>query len=117
MKKGDTPETLDMAVREIIRHIKAIKEIEKTIDEAWGVRLTTGYIPSITYDAVGEVHVRRGIEALETAFGQEAKHEYGMMMQKVLRHNGVRFIQYADEKTKVFVKAGKEPPKVMIVEE
>ena len=36
---------------------------------------------------------------------------------KELRHNGIRFVQYADEKTRVFVKAGKEPPKVVIVDE
>ena len=117
-KMNDRPETLEAALKEVIRHVRAINELEQEIDGTWGVRLVTSMIPGYIGDnSRGEINVRRGIEEIEKAFGKEAKLDPYIVRLKELRHNGIRFVQYADDKTKVFVKAGKEPPKVVIVEE
>lgn len=115
--KNPTPDTLEGALKELIRHIRAIDELEKTIDENWGVRLVAGFIPGIVGDNRGEVNVRRGIEEVEKALGREAKPSDYSRYTKELRHNGIKFIQYADDRTKTFVKAGCNPPKVVIVED
>ena len=115
MKCG-TPETLQDALKEVIRHIRAISDLQEKIDAEWGVRLTTGFIPSIR-DAKGEINIRRGMEEVEKALGKESRFSEYSRYTKELRYNGVQFIQYADDKTKVFVKAGCQPPKVVIVED
>lgn len=118
MGKQSTPNTLDEAVKELVSRIRAIENLQNTIDEKWGVLL---HVSNIYYsqwsETKGEVIVRRGIEELEKAFGKEAKSESCFRDVKKLRHYGVEFTQYADDKTKTFVKAGKKPPKVVIVED
>ena len=117
-KINNRPETLEAALKEVIRHVRAINELEKAIDETWGVKLVVGSIPGYIGDnASGDINVRRGIEEIEKALGKEAKIGSCIVQMKELRHNGIRFVQYADEKTRVFVKAWKEPPKVVIVDE
>lgn len=118
MKNGNL-ETLEEAVKEMIRHIRILNGLEHDINERWGVKLACGMIPSNIDHAQGEVVVKRGIEELEKVFGKEAKSDDlgSFYRMKELRHNGVRFVQYADDKTKTFVKAFKEPPKVRIVED
>lgn len=115
--KNPTPETLEGALKELIRHVRAINDLEKMIDDTWGVRLVAGFIPGMGGDNKGEVNVRRGIEEIEKALGREAKPSQYFRYTKELRHNGIQFIQYADDRTKTFVKAGGQPPKVVIVEE
>ncbi len=115
--RNPTPDTLEGALKELIRHIRAINDLEKTIDENWGVRLVAGFIPGLAGDNRGEVNVRRGIEEVEKALGREAKPSDYSRYTKELRHNGVNFIQYADDRTKTFVKAGCKPPKVVFVED
>lgn len=112
--KLDTPEA---ALKELIRLIRNIGDLENMIDEKWGVRLIAGFIPGYVGDNKGEVNVRRGIEVIEKALGREARPSDYSRYTKELRHNGIKFIQYADDKTKTFVKAGGYPPKVRIVEE
>ena len=117
-KINNRPETLEAALKEVIRHVRSINELEQAIDEAWGVKLVTGSIPGYIGDNTrGEINVRRGIEEIEKVLGKEAKQDSCIVRMKELRHNGIRFVQYADSKTKVFVKAGKEPPMVVIVDE
>lgn len=115
--KENMPTTLENELKELMRLIREINKIEKRIDDTWGVRLVAGYIPGIIGDAKGEVNVRRGIEEIEKALGKEAKTESYFPNTKLLRFYGIDFRQYADDKTKTFVKAGKEPPKVQIVED
>lgn len=115
--KNEKPETLETALKELIRHIRDINELENLIDEKWGVRLIAGFIPGCVGDNKGEVNVRRGIEVIEKALGREARPSNYSRYTKELRHNGIKFIQYADDKTKTFIKAGGHPPKVRIVEE
>jgi hypothetical protein len=109
--------TLEEALKELMRLIRKINSLEKQIDDTWGVRLVAGYIPGMVGDEKGEVNVRRGIEEIEKALGKEAKIEPYFPNTKKLRVYGVEFRQYADDKTKTFVKAGKEAPKVRIVED
>lgn len=111
------PETLESALKELMRHVREINRIEKHIDDTYGVRMIAGYIPGMIDDATGEVNVRRGMEEVERALGKEAKIEPYFPNTKVLRHYGITFRQYADDKTKTFVKAFGEPPKVKIVED
>lgn len=109
--------TLEEALKELMRLIRQINSLEKQIDDTWGVRLVAGYIPGMIGDAKGEVNVRRGIEEIEKALNKEAKTENWLHNVKTLRYQGIEYRQYADDKTKTFVKAGKEPPKVRIVED
>jgi len=115
--KSENLETLECALKELMRHIRIIADLEKEIDEKWGVRLVTGYIPSNIDNAKGEINVRRGIEAVGEALGGEIRLSDYSRYTKELRHHGIQFRQYADDRTKTFVKAGCEPPKVRIVEE
>ena len=59
----------------------------------------------------------RGLEEIEKALGKEAKYSSYSRLTKELRHYGIEFRQSADDRTKVFVKAGQKPPKVVIVED
>lgn len=115
--KNKKCETLEMTLKELMRHIRIIADLEKEIDEKWGVRLVTGYIPSNIDHAKGDINVRRGIEAVGEALSEEIKLSRYSRYTKELRHHGIQFTQYADDRTKTFVKAGCEPPKVQIVEE
>ena len=115
--KNEKPETLETALKELIRLIRNIGDLEKMIDEKWGVRLNAGFIPGYVGDNKGEVNVRRGMEEIEKALSREAKLSSFSRYTKKLRHNGILFIQYADDKTKTFIKAGCQPPKVRIVED
>ena len=115
----EKPETLECALKELMRHIRCISALEKEIDDQWGVRIRTGFIypPDSRWDYTGECHVIRGLEAIEQALGKEAKPSGWSRLTRELRHYGIEFRQTADDKTKVFVQAGKNPPKVVIVEE
>ena len=112
-------ETLEAALKELMRHIRCISHLEKEIDEKWGVRIRAGFIypPNTNWDYTGECHVVRGLEEIEKALGKEAKCSGYSMLTKELRHYGIVFRQSADDRTKVFVKAGQKPPKVVIVED
>ena len=113
----ETPETLESAMKDLMHHVRMINALENTIDEKWGITLVTGFIPSRAHEAKGEVHVRRGLEEIEKALGKKAKTSEWSRYTKELRHWGIVFTQYADDKTKVFVKAGCRPPKIQIVED
>lgn len=115
MKKE--PETLEEALKQVMHHIRMINGLENTINEKWGVLLVAGFIPSYVGDAKGEINVRRGIEEIEKALGKESKLSTYSRYTKELRHWGIQFTQYADDRTKTFVKAGCQPPKVRIVED
>ena len=114
--KGE-PETLETALKELMRLVRKINTLEKDINEKYGVRMIAGHIPGMIGDATGEVTVRRGMEEIEKEMGKEAKIEPYFPNVKILRVYGVEFRQYADDKTKTFVKAFGEPPKVKIVED
>lgn len=113
----DKPESLETSMKELMRMVRKINALEQDINEKYGVRMIAGYIPGMIGDATGEVTVRRGIEEIEKALGKEAKIESYFPNTKKLRVYGVEFRQYADDKTKTFVKAFGEPPKVKIVED
>ena len=115
MKKE--PETLEEALKQVMHHIRMINGLENMINEKWGVLLVAGFIPSYVGDAKGEINVRRGIEEIEKALGKESKLSTYSRYTKELRHWGIQFTQYADDRTKTFVKAGCQPPKVRIVED
>ena len=114
--KGE-PSTLETDLKELMRLVRKINALEKDINEKYGVLMIAGYIPGLIGGATGEVTVRRGIEEIEKALGKEAKIEPYFPNIKKLRIYGVEFRQYADDKTKTFVKAWKESPKVQIVED
>lgn len=111
------PETLESALKELMQLVRKINALEKDINDKYGVRMIAGYIPGMIGDATAEVTVRRGIEEIEKALGKEAKIEPYFPNIKELRVYGIEFRQYADDKTKTFVKAFMEPPKVKIVED
>jgi hypothetical protein len=111
------PETLESALKELMRLVRKINSLEKDINDKYGVRMIAGYIPGMIGDATGEVTVRRGIEEIEKAIGKEANIEPYFQHIKKLRVYGVEFRQYADDRTKTFVKAFMEPPKVKIVDD
>ena len=114
--KGET-ESLETALKELMRLVRKINALENDINEKYGVRMIAGYIPGLIGDATGEVTVRRGIEEIEKALGKEAKSVPYFPNIKSLRVYGVEFRQYADDKTKTFVKAFGKPPEVKIVED
>ena len=111
------PETLETDLKELMRLVRKINALEQGINEKYGVRMIAGHIPGMIGDATGEVTVRRGIEEIEKALGKEAKIEPYFPNTKKLRVYGIEFRQYADDRTKTFVKAFGEPPKVRIVED
>ena len=113
----DKPESLETSLKELMQLVRKINALEKDINDKYGVRMIAGYIPGMIGDATGEVTVRRGIEEIEKALGKEAKIEPYFPNVKFLRVYGVEFRQYADDRTKTFVKAFGEPPKVRIVED
>jgi len=113
----DEPGTLQSALKELMQLVRKINALEKDINDKYGVRMIAGYIPGMIGDATGEVTVRRGMEEIEKALGKEAKIEPYFPNIKKLRVYGIEFRQYADDKTKTFVKAFGEPPKVKIVED
>ena len=113
----DKPESLETSLKELMQLVRKINALEKDINDKYGVRMIAGYIPGMIGDATGEVTVRRGMEEIEKALGKEAKTEPYFPNIKKLRVYGVEFRQYADDKTKMFVKAFGEPPKVKIVED
>ena len=108
--------TLQAMLAEMMSCIRKINKLQKEIDNLYGVRMYTGFIPGLSSSG-GDVTVRRGIEEIEKVLGKEARTSNYLVNTKELNHAGIRFTQYADDKTKVFVKAGKEPPKVVIVDE
>lgn len=112
-------ETLEAALKELMRHIRCISALEKEIDDKWGVQIRAGFIypPNTTWDYTGECHVMRGLEEIEKALGKEAKQCGYSRYTRELRHYGIEFRQSADDRTKVFVKAGCKPPKIQIVED
>jgi len=114
---SDEKKTLQDMLAEMMSCIRKINKLQKEIDNLYGVRMYTGFIPGISNSGGGDVTVRRGIEEIEKALGKEARTSNYSVPTKELNHVGIRFCQYADDKTKVFVKAGKEPPKVVIVDE
>ena len=113
----DKPESLETSLKELMRLVRKINALEQGINDKYGVRMIAGYIPGMIGDATGEVTVRRGMEEIEKALGKEAKIEPYFPNIKKRRVYGVEFRQYADDKTKTFVKAGKEAPKGRIVED
>jgi hypothetical protein len=113
----DKPESLETSLKELMQLVRKINALEKDINDKYGVRMIAGYIPCMIGDATGEVTVRRGMEEIEKALGKEAKIEPYFPNIKKLRVYGIEFRQYADDKTKTFVKAFGEPPKVKIVED
>ena len=113
----DKPESLETSLKELMQLVRKINALEHEIDEKYGVRMVAGYIPGLIDNASGEITVRRGMEEIEKALGKEAKIEPYFPNIKKLRVYGVEFRQYADDKTKTFVKAFGEPPKVRIVED
>ena len=115
--KSNEPSTLEADLKELMRLVRKINTLEKDINEKYGVRMIAGYIPGLIGDATGEVTVRRGIEEIEKALGKRANIEPYFPNIKSLRVYGVEFRQYADDKTKTFVKAFGKPPKVKIVED
>ena len=117
MAANKKPATLEESLKELMQLIRRIDRLEKEIDKEYGVRMVVGYVPSNIDDAAEQVVVRRGIEAIEQALGEQAKDKQYFNTIKELRHHGIVFVQYPDDKTKTFVKAFKEPPKVQIVEE
>jgi len=115
--KRNEPSTLETALKELMGMVRKINALEQEIDEKYGVRMVAGYIPGMIGDASGEINVRRGIEEIGKALGKEAKTEPYFPNTKKLRVYGVEFRQYADDRTKTFVKAFMEPPKVKIVDD
>ena len=113
----DKPESLETSLKELMQLVRKINALEHEIDEKYGVRMVAGYIPGLIDNASGEITVRRGMEEIEKALGKEAKIEPYFPNIKKLRVYGVEFRQYADDKTKTFVKAFGKPPKVKIVED
>ena len=113
----DKPESLETSLKELMQLVRKINALEHEIDEKYGVRMVAGYIPGLIDNASGEITVRRGMEEIEKALGKEAKIEPYFPNIKKLRVYGVEFRQYADDKTKTFVKAFGKPPKVRIVDD
>ena len=116
-KKSEEQKTLRDMLAELMGMIRKISKLQDEIDELYGVRMVTGFIPGVLGHGGGDINVRRGMEEVEKALGVESKVQSYSIFFKEIKYHGIHFTQYADEKTKVFVKAGKEPPKVVIVED
>ena len=115
--KSNESSTLETDLKELMKLIRKINTLEHEINEKYGVRMIAGYIPSMIGDATAEITVRRGMEEIEKALGKESKTELYFTNIKKLRVYGIEFCQYADDRTKTFVKAFGEPPIVRIVED
>lgn len=115
----EKPETLETALKEMMRHIRCIGNLEQEIDEKYGVRLRAGFIypPGNNMGCTADIQVIRGLEAVAEALGKEVKTSAYSRYTRELRYYGIEFRQHADDRSKVFVKAGCQPPKVQIVEE
>ena len=115
----EKPETLETALKEMMRHIRCIGNLEQEIDEKWGVRLRAGFIypPGSSMGCTADVNVQRGLEAVAEAVGKEVKTSAYSRYTRELRYYGIEFRQHADDRSKTFVKAGCQPPKVQIVED
>ena len=111
-------ETLENALKEIMTHIRAISNLEQEIDERWGVTLRVSEIyPPVHNCGTGDIVVRRGLEAVSEALGEDMKESPYSAHTRLVKHYGIEYRQYADDRTKTFVKAWKQPPKVVIVED
>lgn len=115
--KSEEQKTLRDMLAELMGMIRKIGKLQDEIDELYGVRMVTGFIPGMLDHGGGDINVRRGMEEVEKALGVESKVQSYSTFIKEIKYHGIHFAQYADEKTKVFVKAGKKPPKVVLVEE
>lgn len=117
MSAKKTPETLEEYLKTIMSMARTMSDLAEETDKKYGVSMRIE-IRDKHYMTPIDISLRRGMEEVEKALGEEAKTEKGWGTPvKRLKHYGVEFTQYADDKTKVFVKAGKEPPKVVIVDE
>lgn len=114
---NDNPNTLEECLKELMRHIRIISNLQKTIDEKFGVNMVTGFIYKPGNYQTADINVRRGMEEIEKALGKKAEYSGYSRLTKELRHYGIEFRQFADDKTKTFVKAGCKPPKVVLVDE
>ena len=117
------PETLKEAIDQYVQTICDLSELGGVIDDTWGVTLCTMFVDHHTPRAT--IFAERGIEEIDMALrepnGATMLHKCFNRLElhcKKLKAKGiVDFVQRADEKTGVFVKAGKKPPKVLIVED
>ena len=114
---NDNPNTLEEYLKELMRHIRIISNLQDTIDEKFGVNMVTGFIYKPGNYQTADINVRRGIEEIEKALGKKAEYSSYSRTTKELRHYGIEFRQFADDRTKTFVKAGCKPPKVVLVDE
>lgn len=111
------PETLKEALDEHLQLLRDATRMAKYIDEKFGVTLGTSFI--VPNEVPMTILVDRGIEEIDNAYrvknGATLLYKPGESLRMV--HEGFEFAQYADKKTGVFVKAGKKPPKVVLVED
>lgn len=110
--KSEEQKTLKDMLAELMGMIRKIGRLQDEIDELYGVEMVTGIQNASKWGA--DIVLHRGIEEVEKALGVESVISPYANFIRELRYQGIRFAQYADDKTKVFVKAGKEPPKVVI---
>lgn len=110
-------ENLEGALKDLMSIVRKAKSLQQEIDSRFGVRLHISNVPGYATDCSGEIIVRRGIEEIEKALGKEAKIDSYSVSTKFLRYQGIEFRQYADDRTRTFVRAWKEPPQVRIVED
>ena len=116
--KTEKPDTLEKALKETMSHARAISYLLQEIDDKYGVTLHMSNIyKDNRHGYRADFVVRRGIEEIEKALGKTAETLSYMRDTKQLKYYGIEFTAYADSKTKVFVKAFKEPPKIQIVED
>ena len=111
-KKSEEQKTLRDMLAELIGMIWKIGKLQDEINDLYGVEMVTG-IPKAS-ELGADIHLSRGIEEVEEALGVESVIAPYANFLRELRYQDIRFVQHADEKTKVFVKAGKEPPKVVL---
>lgn len=103
-------DTLEDAIKEIMRHARIIDDLQKTIKEQYGIKMNVQHIGM--FDATANIAMRNGIEEVCKIFGKEPKMDGLINWRKVFRHYGFEIWQSADDKVKHFTKAGEEKPKV-----
>ena len=113
--KSEEQKTLRDMLAELMGMIRKIGRLQDEIDELYGVEMVPGIPKASEWGA--DIVLRRGMEEVEKALGVESVIAPYTNFLRELRYQDIRFAQYADDKTKVLTKAGKEPPKVVLVEE
>ena len=104
--------TLENSLEKLMALVQDVKNLEAEINDLFGVDLIVNMISS---GARCEIITIRGIEEVEKALVRKSKLEpLERLYRTIDLKNEIRFVQYAVDKSKTFVKAWEEPPEFVL---